>query len=225
MGMMRTEPHQGQFDGGDGVVPLYALRYQLALLRRDEREKALVGFYGHLAHGMTRSTFIGGEGCRFLLGADADGRGFYLPPNSTSNAVWLIMLRYLLVQDWDLDEDGVPETLRLMFAAPRPWLADGKEIRFDNAPTAFGRVSLETKSKLNDGYVEGRVSPPERPAKSMLLRAPVPNGWQVDVAEVDGKSANLVGGNSVDLSGRTTPVTTRFRVKRAPSDGPATNRN
>lgn len=225
MGMMRTEPHQGQFDGGDGVVPLYALRYQLALLRRDEREKALVGFYGHLAHGMTRGTYIGGEGCRFLLEADADGRGFYLPPNSTSNAVWLIMLRNLLVQDWDLDEDAVPETLRLMFAAPRAWLTDGKEIRLDNAPTAFGRVSLEAKSKLNDGYVEVQVSPPERPAKAMLLRAPVPAGWQVDAAEVDGKSATLVGGNSVDLSGRTKPVITRFRVKRAHSDGPATNRD
>ena len=45
-----------------GVNPLYGLRYQLALLRRDEREKALVGFYGQLAQGMTRGTFIGGEG-------------------------------------------------------------------------------------------------------------------------------------------------------------------
>src|SRR5204862_6814739 len=36
-------------------------------------------------------------------------------------------LRYLLVQDYDLDDDGRPETLRLRFAAPRPWLEDGKE--------------------------------------------------------------------------------------------------
>jgi hypothetical protein len=217
MGMMRTEPHEGQFAGGAGVVPLYALRYNLALLRRDEREKALVAFYGHLAHGMTRDTFIGGEGCRFLLGADANGRDFYLPPNSTSNAVWLLTLRYLLVQDWDLDEDGVPETLRLMYAAPRSWFLDGKEIHLENAPSVFGHVSMEARSKLNDGFVEIRVTPPERLAKSMLLRAPVPAGWQVDAAEVDGKDVKLIGGNSVDLSGRAKPVVARFRVKLAPA--------
>ncbi len=44
MGMVRTTPHQGQFDGEPGVNPLYGLRYQLALLRRDERERRWWGF-------------------------------------------------------------------------------------------------------------------------------------------------------------------------------------
>ena len=38
------------------------------------------------------------------------------------------MLRYLLVQDYDLDDDGRAETLRLCFATPRRWLEDGKQI-------------------------------------------------------------------------------------------------
>ena len=151
--MIRTTPHQGQFDGEPGVNPLYGLRYQLALLRRDEREKALVGFYGQLAQGMTRDTFIGGEGSRFLHG-DANGRSFYLPPNTASNAAWLVTLRHLFVQDWDLDEDGKPETLRLLFAVPRRWLADGRRIRIENAPTMFGHVSCSVDSKLSAGYVE-----------------------------------------------------------------------
>src|SRR5262249_43516478 len=58
MGMIRSTPHVGQFKGQPGVNVLYGLRYTLALLRRDEREAALVGFYGHLAQGMTRGTFI-----------------------------------------------------------------------------------------------------------------------------------------------------------------------
>src|SRR6476660_5025474 len=215
MVIMRTEPHEGQFAGGDGVVPLYALRYQLALLRRDEREKALVGFYGHLAHGMTRSTFIGGEGCRFLLGADADGRGFYLPPNSTSNAVWLIMLRYLLVQDWDLDEDGRPDTLKLMYGVPRSWLADGRKIHVEKAPTMFGPVSIEADSKLLDGHVDVRITPPPRPVKSILLRVPLPSGWELTAAELDGKSIPLGKQNSVDLTGTIKPVSLRFSVKAA----------
>ena len=119
MGMIRTTPHQGEFDGKPGVNVLYGLRYVQALLRRDDRGHALVGFYGHLAQGMTRDTYIGGEGSRFLDG-DRWGRSFYLPPNSASNAMFLLTLRGLLVQDWDLDDDGRPETLRLLYGAPGP---------------------------------------------------------------------------------------------------------
>lgn len=213
MGMIRTMPAQGQFKNEPGVNPLYGLRYQLALLRRDEREKALVGFYGQLAQGMTRGTFIGGEGSRFVHG-DSNGRSFYLPPNSASNAMWLITLRNLLIQDWDLDEDARPDTLRLLFAAPRAWLAEGKRISVGDAPTMFGPVSFDVKSNLGDGFVQVRVTPPPRPVNTMLLRAPVPDGWRVESVEVDGVEAKLVDGNIVDLSGRTKPLAVRFKVRR-----------
>jgi len=214
MGMIRSMPHQGQFKGEPGVNPLYGLRYQLALLRRDEREKALTGFYGQLAQGMTRGTFIGGEGSRFLHG-DACGRSFYLPPNSTSNAAWLVTLRYLLVQDWDLDEDGKPETLRLLYAAPRRWLMDGRRISIEDAPTMFGNVSCRAESKLSSGYVDVQVTPPPRPVKKMLLRAPLPEGWRVESVDVDGKVAPVLHGDVVDLSGQTGPLTVRFSVRRS----------
>ena len=124
---------------------------------------------------MTRGTFIGGEGSRFVHG-DANGRSFYLPPNSTSNAAWLIALRNLLVQDWDLDDDAKPETLRLLFAAPRRWLADGQTIRIENAPTAFGPVSCRVESKLSDGYVEVNVTPPPRPVENDAAARAVAGG-------------------------------------------------
>jgi hypothetical protein len=213
MGIVRTERHQGINEGSKGMVPLYALRYNLALLRRDEREKVLVAFYAHLAQGMTRGTFIGGEGNRFLFHADANGREFVLPPNSTSNAAWLIMLRYLLIQDWDLDEDGRPETLRLMYGVPRTWLADGQKIHVEMAPTMFGPVSIESESKLRDGHVDVRITPPPRPAKSILLRVPLPAGWEVTAAELDGKGVPLLKQNSVDLTGTIKPVSLRFSVK------------
>jgi hypothetical protein len=212
MGMIRVEPHDGQYKNEPGVNPLYGLRYQLALLRRDEREKALVGFYGQLAQGMTQGTFIGGEGSRFRHG-DVNGRSFYLPPNSTSNAAWLIALRYLVIQDWDLDEDGQPDAIRLLFGAPRRWLADGKKIEVENAPTSFGRISIQAESKLSAGFVDIRVTPPPRAAKMMVLRAPLPTGWKVDTVVVDSKAVPLKGGDCVDLTGTTTPVSVRFRVK------------
>ncbi len=212
MGMMRTKPASGQFENEPGVVPLYGVRYQMALLRRDEREKALVGFYGHLAQGMTRGTFIGGEGERFVHG-DKDGRSFYLPPNSASNAAWLIVLRNLLVQDWDLDEDGKPETLRLLYGAPRRWLEDGKRIDLVKAPTAFGKVSLHVCSNLNAGRVDVEVELPPRPVKTVLLRAPVREGWIVEAAEIGGQRVNLVGLDAVDMSGMSGILPVRFSVK------------
>jgi hypothetical protein len=214
MGMPRTMPSEGQFKDEPGVNPLYGLRYQLALLRRDEREKALVGFYGQLAQGMTRGTFIGGEGSRFLHG-DANGRSFYLPPNSASNAAWLVTLRHLLIQDWDLDEDARPDTLRLLFGAPRRWLRDDGAIRIENAPTQFGHISLRALSKLSDGYVEINVVPPPRVVKTMLLRVPLPDGWHAASVQIDGEDAPLRDGDTVQLTGRTRPFTVRFTVTRS----------
>jgi hypothetical protein len=213
LGMVRTRPAQGEFKDQAGVVPLYGVRYQLALLRRDEREKALVGFYGQLAQGMTRGTFIGGEGSRFLHG-DSDGRSLYLPPNSASNAAWLITLRYLVIQDWDLDEDGKPDTLRLLYGVPRAWLADKATLQVSHAPTMFGPISLEMRSKLGEGIVNVHVNPPARLPKRTLLRAPVPEGFRIDSVEIDGSKAQLIGSDVVDLSGRGQPTDVIFHVRR-----------
>ena len=83
---------------GGRINDLYGTRYVLTLLRRDEADRALVSFYGKLAQGMTRDTFIGCEGSG-MNPVDEFGRQMYLPPNSAGNANFLQQLRYLLVQD------------------------------------------------------------------------------------------------------------------------------
>ncbi len=213
MGMVRTTPQQGQFKGEPGVNVLYGLRYQLALLRRDDRAHALVGFYGHLAQGMTRGTFVGGEGSRFLHG-DKQGRSFYLPPNSASNAAFLTVLRYLLVQDWDLDGDGRPETLRLLYGAPGRWLRDGAVLKVGRAPTAFGEVSLRAESRLGRGEVLVTVEPPPRRPEKLLLRPALPEGWKVVAAQAGDSTLSLAPDGAVDLSSHRKPVTIRFEVRR-----------
>jgi hypothetical protein len=147
MGMERARPWPSFWNGTQSLNPLYGMRYVLTLLRRDEPERALVSFYGMLAQGFTRNTFVAGEGSS-LTPLDEYGRQFYCPPNSAGNAHFLQMLRYLLVQDWDLDDDGKPETLRLAFATPRRWLDDGKTINVVRAPTAFGPASFRLESHL-----------------------------------------------------------------------------
>lgn len=213
MGMIRSMPHQGEFNQQPGVNVLYGLRYMLAQLRRDERGEALVGFYGQLAQGMTRETFIGGEGSRFFHG-DADGRSFYLPPNSASNAMFLTTLRYLLVQDWDLDDDGRPETLRLLHGAPDRWLADGAVLRVERAPSAFGEISYRVESHLEQGEVRVDVTAPPRQPEKWLLRLPLPAGWKVTSAKIEATELPPAAGGAVDLSGRSGRFTVGFQVER-----------
>jgi hypothetical protein len=216
MGMIRSTPHQGEFDNQPGVNVLYGLRYQLTLLRRDDREHALAGFYGHLAQGMTRETFIGGEGSRFLHG-DPRGRSFYLPPNSASNAMLLTTLRYLLLQDWQ-DDAGKPSVLRLLYGVPGRWLKDGATLKVGRAPTLFGPISFQVESHLSQGEVLMHIESPPRRPEQWSLRLPLPSGWKVTAARVGDTPLALARDGAVDLSAHSGPLTLRFRVERATAD-------
>lgn len=202
MGMMRSRPNPTFWIGTSNINQLYGLRYTLALLRRDEPDQALVNFYGVLAQGLTRDTFIGAEGTS-IEPLDRFGRQMYLPPNSASNAHALWTLRCLLLQDWDMDDDGRPDTLRLLFATPRRWLRDGATLRVQRAPTAFGEVSLVVRSKLSKGSLTAEIDLPERTPRRTLLRLRLPEGWRVATVHADGQRLQMVNAETVDLSGRT----------------------
>jgi hypothetical protein len=215
MGMIRSMPHQGEFDKQPGVNPLYGLRYNLTLLRRGDRDHALVGFYGQLAQGMTRDTFIGGEGSRFLHG-DKHGRSFYLPPNSASNSTFLTTLRYLLIQDWDLDDDGKPETLRLCDAIPPRWLDEEDwqpHVKVEKAPSAFGEVSFSVHARSKTGEVIAEVQAPPRPPAKWTLRVPDPPGYTVTGAKIGTDDLKRDADGRVDLTGRTGKFKVVFQVK------------
>ena len=84
----------------------------------------------------------------------------------------LIIVIYLLVQDYDLDDDGREETLRLAYATPRAWLAPGKRISVKNAPTAFGPVSYELSREGNQIRIEVDLPPRQPSAVRLRLRGP-----------------------------------------------------
>ena len=199
MGMIRVRPNMEFWVNKSNVNELYGLRYTIELLRRDNVDDALVSFYGKLAQGMTRDTFLDGE-ASCLVPADENGRQVFLPPNSAANAYYLWMLRYLLVQDWDTNDDGHPDTLRLLFATPRTWLEDGNTIHISNAPTAFGPVSLDLESRLGKGEIELTIALPERNPDRILLRARVPEGTRVVSAATNGERLEVDSTGTVDLS-------------------------
>ena len=214
MGMLRFDQHSKLFANERGVDDNYTTGYTLHLLRHDDVDRALVSFYGKLAQGFTRDTFVGGEGTS-LDPLDKHGRPMYLPPCTAGNAFFLWTLRYLLVQDWDTDDDGRPDTLRLLYAVPRRWLRDGAVIRFERAPTAFGNLSLETESKLSQGELLVRIALPPRRPKRTLLRARVPEGWKAVSANVGGTPLTVDESGVVDLSEQIGPITVRFQVHKA----------
>jgi hypothetical protein len=214
MGLVRARPWPGFWTSSANLNPLYGWYYVRTLLHRDEPDRALVSFYGMLAAGLTPDTFTCGEACA-LEPVDQWGRQFYCPPNSAGNAFWLQMLRNLLVEDLDLADGGQPDTLRLLFATPKRWLADGQTIRVERAPTAFGLVSMRVESKLSQGAVTADVDLPQRnPAKHMALRIRVPDGWRVDAARVGDQKLDVDGQGTVDLSALKGKAVIEFKVKR-----------
>ena len=215
MGMTRTGGELTTlWTGIPRTNPLSGLRYVEDVLRRDEPERALVNFYGVLAQGCTRNTFVGAEGCS-LTPLDSGGRIFYCPPNSASNAEWLSTLRRMLVQDWDLDDDGTPDTLRLGFATPQQWLENGKFINVERAPTAFGPVSFRIESHLDKGQVIAEIDPPPRnQPKRTLLRARVPHRWTIISATAGNQSFQSDEKGTIDISPLKKKSTIIFQARR-----------
>jgi hypothetical protein len=215
MGMTRTGAELRTFwTGIPRTNPLYGLRYVEDVLRRDEPERALVNFYGVLAQGCTRNTFVGAEGCS-LTPLDSGGRIFYCPPNSASNAEWLSTFRRMLVQDWDLDDDGTPETLRIAFATPKRWLESGNVIKVERAPTAFGPISFRLESHLDKGQIIAEFDPPRRNRpKQTLLRARVPDGWKIISAEMGNQTLQPDANGTVDISPLKNKSTIIFQASR-----------
>lgn len=214
MGMTRAGgTAHGFWTGMHRVNPLYGTRYVVDALRRDDIDRALTSFYGMLAQGFTRNTFIAGEGST-LAPVDDGGRFFYCPPNSAGNGHFLAMLRNLLVQDWDIDGDGRPETLQLMAATPRRWLEDGKSIIMKDAPTVFGKVSCTLRSEINLGRVIASINLPtrNRPAK-IVLRTRVPDGYRVVEAKSAGTPLNIDARGFIDLTNYSGQI--RVEVKTA----------
>jgi len=213
MGMLRFDQHSKLFANERGMDDNYTVGYTLHLLKKDDADRALVSFYGKLAQGFTRDTFVGGEGSS-LDPLDNYGRPMYLPPCTAGNAFFQWTLRHLLVQDWDTDDDGTPDTLRLLYAIPRDWLRDGAAIKFENAPTAFGNLSLETESKLSQGELLVRMTLPQHRPKKTFLRARLPQGWKPVRAAIGGTELSIDQTGAVDISGQTGQTAIRFEVQR-----------
>ena len=81
------------------------------LADRDEAERLILSFYGSLAHGMTRGTFISGEGDTLGAHPDYNCRSSYGSYCSANNTSKLLALRQMLVRESFDSETGLPTGL------------------------------------------------------------------------------------------------------------------
>ena len=123
------------------------------------------------------------------------------------------MLRYLLVQDWDLDDDGKPETLRLLLRHSETLARRRQDHQVERAPTAFGPVSAWLESRLSQGEVLVTLEPPRRnvPHQS-FLRVRLPGGWKVASAELGSRTIPVENNGTLDISAVREPATIRVKV-------------
>ncbi len=169
-----TRSHGARYEGFGAVNSVYDGGYYNFRLRAGQIPEFLLGFYGRLAFGMSRYTYVSSEGAPFIRYNTQDG-GYVAAgldfPNSASNADTLLMLRNALVME-DLKDNIETGDLHLLRGAPRAWLDTGKQVRVTALPTYFGKVSMQVTGER--GGVRAIVDAPDRPARLLLnLRHPV----------------------------------------------------
>jgi hypothetical protein len=144
-----------------------------AYLLRDDVKPAIRAFYSMMCCAFSHSTFEPVEH-RWSWGQ-------YFGPPSTDGA-WFELYRRMLVHEWD------DNTLLLCQATPRKWLEDGKQIRIERAPTYYGRLDLQIRSRVAENKIFASIDLELRkqPAR-LLLRLRHPLGLQMKSVTLNGE--------------------------------------
>ena len=148
-----------QWLGTQGAIHPYMSAYTtMASLDRGEDEQVVEDFYWYLLHSTAAHAFP--EGIyykRRFAWSDTI-------PHVTGAANYALMLRHILIH-----ERG--DELHLLTAVPDGWLAEGKEIRVDKAPTHFGLMDLRVRGTA--AGLQIALKPPVRtPPKRIVLHLP-----------------------------------------------------
>ena len=132
--------------GSKGVIHPYLSAYTtMASLERGEDQQVVADFYWYLLHSTAAHAFP--EGIyyqRRFAWSDTI-------PHVTGASNYALMLRHMLIHEAD-------DELHLLAAVPDGWLAQGREIRVERAPTHFGEMNLLVRGTA--GGIEIRLDPP-----------------------------------------------------------------
>ena len=192
-----------------GTDQVYGINVSRFLGDRADADELVLSLYGQLAAGMTPGTYAAGEAASVSPIPGQPARAMYLPPSGAANAAFLETLRQLLVHD---GVDGVV----LAPATPRAWLAPGKRIAVENAPTRFGPVSFELRTHARHADVV--VTPPRRSQpRTLRLMLRLPPGTRIASVTRDGRPYGRfdAAAGTIDLSGRRGTVQLRVGFRKS----------
>lgn len=167
--------------GARAILGFISYGYAQMLLRLDRVEEFLLFLYSHRYHDHTRGSWVAGE----VSGINGGTALFCIPAQQTIP----LLVRWMLVLE-DSDED------RLYFArgVPREWVASGRPVRIEQAPTRWGRVSLNLAAKPAAKSVVATVelARPGAP-KEIQVKLRLPKQSPVRSVTVNGRPAQLSG--------------------------------
>jgi hypothetical protein len=175
--------------GARAILGFISYGYAQMLLRLDRVEEYLLFLYAHRYHDHTRGSWVAGE----VSGINGGTALFCIPAQQTIP----LLVRWMLVLE-DSDAD------RLYFAkgVPREWVASGRPVRIEQAPTRWGRVSMNLAANPANNSVVARVelARPGAP-KEIQVKLRVPKQTPLRSVTVNGRPAQLTGkhGDTVSL--------------------------
>ncbi len=189
--------------GGRAILGFISYGYAQMLLRLDRIEEFLLFLYSHRYHDHTRGTWTAGE----VAGIGGGTATFCIPAQQTIP----MLLRWMLVLE-DSDKD------RLYFGkgVPRDWMASGKPLSIEQAPTRWGRVNFHltgsSQSKNATATVEfARAGSPANLPKELHVKLRPPASLRLASATVNGRAASL-GGPHQDIVIIQTGSQRRFEI-------------
>jgi hypothetical protein len=161
-------------DGRD-ILGFISYGYAHALLRLDRIEEYILFLYSHRYHDHSRGSWTAGE----VSGITGDGTLFCIPAQQTIP----LLVRWMLVFE-DPDAD------RLYFgrALPRTWIASGKPIGIEQAPTRWGRVDYQL-ARRGENQLVATITLAERGElpKELQVSFRLPEGKSLASLTVNGK--------------------------------------
>jgi hypothetical protein len=168
-------------EDGREILGFISYGYAQALLRLDRIAEFLLFLYTHRYHAHTRGSWTAGE----VTGITGDSATYCVPAQQTVP----LLVRWMLVL-----EDSDEEKLYLAKGVPRKWVASGKEIRIEHAPTRWGRVSFSLVARPGIKSIVGQVElSGARVPKEVHLKLRLTPQSQLQSVTVNGQPATLAG--------------------------------
>jgi hypothetical protein len=185
--------------GNRAILGFIAYGYAQALLRLDRIEEYLLFCYAHRYHDHSPGSWTAGE----VAGLGGGKPTFCIAAQLTIPCV----VRWMLAIE-DPDEDR----LYLAKGVPRAWVASGKPISIEHAPTRWGRVNFHLQNRPDSKTIAATVELPRSGTpKELHVKLRMPVETPITSATVNGRPAS-VGGPHRDTVIVSTAGGTHFEI-------------